>query len=128
MTKDKKILLVDDDPSLVYLLTEYLKHYNFVVNSVHSAKKALELTDYNPSLLLIDMLLPDLKGVELAQSLLAKYQQKNIPVIFMSARKHEELEKDEIPKKDNFYFLSKPFPLDEMKVLIEEALNNLAFN
>jgi len=80
-----KILLVEDDTSLGYLLTEYLKMNNFNVEWVNNGKKALDkLSIDNFDLCILDVMMPEMDGFQLAE----KMNQKkiNIPFLFLTAR------------------------------------------
>ena len=80
-----KILLVEDDTSLGYLLTEYLKMNNFNVALVNNGKKALDkLSTDNFDLCILDVMMPEMDGFQLAEKI--KQKKLNIPFIFLTAR------------------------------------------
>lgn len=70
--KKKCILVVDDDPTLRELLTEFLERLDFAVLSVESGEKAVLLVDtVKPYLILLDIILPGISGVDALQQLRA---------------------------------------------------------
>jgi len=80
-----KLLLVEDDASLGYLLTEYLKMKNFSVIWVKNGKDALSILSEQPfDLCILDVMMPDMDGFKLAENI----KQKNItiPFLFLTAR------------------------------------------
>jgi len=80
-----KLLLVEDDTSLGYLLTEYLKMNDFSVEWVNNGNKALsKLLNHTFDLCILDVMMPDMDGFQLAE----KINQKKItiPFLFLTAR------------------------------------------
>ena len=83
--KKYKLLLVEDDTSLGYLLSEYLRMNNFVVVWVNNGKKALhKLSIDNFDLCILDVMMPEMDGFQLAKKI--KQKKLNIPFIFLTAR------------------------------------------
>src|ERR1700693_2471297 len=80
----QKILVVDDDVELCELLSEYLEPEGFYVESVHDGKQGLDRgLSGNFSLLILDVMLPSLKGFEALRRIRA---QSGIPVIMLTAK------------------------------------------
>lgn len=80
-----RILLVEDDESLGYLLSEYLKIKEFEVAWARNGKKALELVEINSyDLVILDIMLPDKDGFAIAKQLKATFP--SVPFIFLTAR------------------------------------------
>ena len=80
-----RLLLVEDDASLGYLLTEYLKMKNFSVSWVKNGKDALSILTEQPfDLCILDVMMPDMDGFKLAENI----QRRNIsiPFLFLTAR------------------------------------------
>ena len=80
-----RLLLVEDDASLGYLLTEYLKMKDFSVSWVKNGKDALSILSEQPfDLCILDVMMPDMDGFKLAE----KINQRNIaiPFLFLTAR------------------------------------------
>lgn len=82
-----KVLVVDDDPTVVRLLkTKLEKDKRFTVLEAFNGDQALELaTTASPDVLLLDIDMPEMDGVTLANTLANTDQTRDIPLIFLSA-------------------------------------------
>ncbi|ERT06175.1 diguanylate cyclase domain protein [Lyngbya aestuarii BL J] len=81
-----KILVVDDLPENLRLLQEMLVKQGYNVRFANSGKLAiLSLSRFQPDLILLDIMMPDIDGFTVCQQLKANPETENIPVIFMSA-------------------------------------------
>ena len=82
----KRILVIDDDPGMIKLLEKWLKVAGKEVIGALSGKSGLKRAkEESLDLILIDLMLPDIGGVEIAQKLKAEAATQNIPLIFISA-------------------------------------------
>lgn len=80
------ILIVDDTPANLSLLIELLEDEDFDVQIAEDGSVALEQLQYTqPDLILLDIMMPNLNGIETCQRLKAKAEFAEIPVIFMTA-------------------------------------------
>jgi putative two-component system response regulator len=88
----KKILAVDDEPNNLQVLRQILKeHYQVIF--ANSGEKALEAAaKHQPSLILLDIMMPAMDGYEVCKRLKADPATKDIPVIFVTAMGEEESE------------------------------------
>ncbi len=115
----KKILVVDDEPSLRDLVELILKREKYEVATAVDGKTALELADsFKPDLILLDIMLPDMSGHEVCKRL---NQQKRIPTIMVTA-KHETIDKVlglELGADD---YVTKPFEIMELLARIKALL------
>ena len=121
--KKNKILLVEDDDSLGYLLSEYLKIKDFEVFWAQTGKKALELIEEQiHDLIILDVMLPDIDGFTLANKLQAKYPE--IPFIFLTARslKIDVLKGFSLGAVD---YLKKPLDEEELVARIHSLLSRI---
>jgi DNA-binding response OmpR family regulator len=83
----KRILIVEDDPSIAELEKDYLDVAGFQVSICPDGSRALELIRKNDyDLLIIDIMLPGLDGLEILRRI---RDEKNIPVLLVSAKKEE---------------------------------------
>lgn len=84
----KKILLVDDDPDLQKIARLSLeKKGGFSVRVCDSGKQALkDVTDFQPDLIILDVVLPDMNGMETLLQLRKLPEAAQIPVFFLTAR------------------------------------------
>lgn len=86
----KKILLVDDEPDIIELLSYNLEKEGYTVQSARDGRAALEVAkDYNPDMVLIDIMMPIMDGVEACRQLKENPQTANCFIIFLTARTEE---------------------------------------
>lgn len=82
----KKILIVDDEPSITIPLKFLMEQNQFEVKVVHSGEDALASIDsFGPDLVLLDVMLPAADGFQVCQKLKADPTQENLKVVFISA-------------------------------------------
>ena len=119
-----KLLLVDDDIELVELLTELLRLEGFQVEIAHNGQQALNKLDSSYDLVLLDIMMPVLNGVETLKQLRQRF---DIPVMMLTARGNEidrvlglELGADD--------YLPKPFNDRELVARIKAILRRTASN
>lgn len=85
LLKDKNILIVDDSKFNIKVLTDILKSQPYNIFAVNKGKKALEFVKREKvDLILLDVLMPDLDGLEVCQKLKLNPKSKDIPIIFIS--------------------------------------------
>ncbi len=82
-----KILIVDDDPYILKLLQVLLQREGFDVLASDSGENAVALTwQHKPDLILMDVMMPDLSGFEVARIIREDHEGSLIPIIFLSAK------------------------------------------
>ena len=80
------LLLVDDTPANLTLLSQILRHKGYQLRAVTSGDRALASVDLNPpDLVLLDIRMPEMDGYEVCRRLKANPKLADIPVIFISA-------------------------------------------
>ncbi|HHT9118210.1 MAG TPA: response regulator transcription factor [Candidatus Hypogeohydataceae bacterium YC38] len=83
----KKILLVEDEPSIARLVQFKLAKEGFDVTPKRNGREALEwLEDNKPDLILLDVMMPEMDGMEVLRQLKEDDSLKHIPVIMLSAK------------------------------------------
>lgn len=86
----QKILIIDDDADLVTVLSELLAREGFQVGSALEAQAGLELVDKNPpDLVLLDVRMPGLNGLDVCRAIKSKPTTKHIPIVIMSVKTDE---------------------------------------
>ena len=128
LRKGKQILVVEDHPESVELLRMILEDEGYSVQSVATGRRAIqavsapssdESPDPPPDLILLDLRLPDMTGVEVVREL-----QENLPevppVVFLSADSPQSLK--EAARSVGASSVRKPFNLDELFDVIDSAL------
>jgi len=124
MSADTTLLLVDDDDAFRGVMSEELKRLGYQVRTASSGKEALEtLKDQGPEIVLLDLRLPDLSGLEVLP--LLKEEQPSCEVIMLTG--HGSIDSAiESVRLGAFDYLAKPCPLDELQIRIERALEHRA--
>jgi len=113
-TNNARILVVDDNPTNLNVLIDYLDHVGFEILAAEDGQDALEQLDYiKPDLILMDVMMPELDGFETCRRLKANSDTKDIPVIFMTALT------DTVDKVEGFNvgavdYITKPFQHEEV--------------
>ncbi|HEY0945759.1 MAG TPA: response regulator [Opitutaceae bacterium] len=123
-----KILVVDDQPINVQLLKRKLEREGIQVAAAYSGQEALDLVRAEPpDLVLLDVMMPDMDGIEVCQRLQADEKTRSIPVIFITARTSKEgkLEGLGVGAVD---YITKPIDLDETLARVQTQLRFVAIN
>jgi len=118
-----KLILVEDDASLGYLLSEYLGMKGFETIWAKNGKEALSLIEANSyHLVILDIMLPDMDGFELSKKITSLFE--GLPFIFLTARsmKIDVLKGFSLGAVD---YLKKPIDEEELVVRINTLLNRL---
>ena len=122
-TEKKTILLVEDEIDVLNLVKSLLEKKDFKVFAASDAEKALEIAARNPyqiNLLLTDVRLPKMNGVELSRRLLAEYP--NMNTVFMSG--YTDWINDNIPENNQkLTFISKPFTINDLLAAVNKSLS-----
>ena len=118
----KTILIVDDAPENINILSELLSDYNrkIAVNG-KMALKAAEKT--LPDLILLDVMMPEMDGFETAKRLKANAVTAHIPVIFITAVNNANTSMKEFDLDDSNY-IRKPFEPDVVISKVKRILEN----
>lgn len=118
----KRIYIVDDEPKIGELFVNVLNRDGYEAQSFVSPQALLDLMDQNekPDLILTDLMMPEMNGIELIESLHTR--EKMLPVIIMTAHSSIQTAVDAM-RHGAFHYLQKPVNLEEMRSLIGKALN-----
>ena len=82
----KRILIVDDEPSITIPLKFLMEQHQFEVMVVHNGEDALTAMDsFEPDLVLLDVMLPAIDGFQVCQNLRENPKCRNLKVVFLSA-------------------------------------------
>jgi two-component system sensor histidine kinase/response regulator len=128
VTPLSKILVVDDQPINVQLLKRKLEREGMQVIPAYSGAEALELVrQEKPELILLDVMMPEMDGIEVCQRLQADEDTRSIPVIFVTARSSKEgkIEGLGVGAVD---YITKPIDLDETLARVQTQLRFVAIN
>jgi two-component system, OmpR family, response regulator len=115
-----KVLVVDDEPNICALLSATLRLINFDVRVANGGHEALTAaTEFEPDLVVLDVMLPDLDGFQVAQRLRAG--SRPVPVLFLTARDAVEDRISGLTVGADDY-VTKPFSLEEVVLRIRAIL------
>jgi twitching motility two-component system response regulator PilH len=108
------ILVVEDTPSEMELMTLYLRESGYKVLTATNGKEALEkVSQEKPDVVITDVVMPDMNGFELCRSLKKNPDTKNVPVIACTS-KNQELDRLWGMKQGVDIYLTKPYTKEEI--------------
>ena len=123
MGKTVEVLIIDDDDLFVSSLCDFLSHKGYRVRAVRTGKDGLKsVEECEPSMVLLDQRLPDMEGVEVCKTILENYP--GIKVIFVTAYATVRCAVDAM-QAGAFNYLSKPFELEELLILMDLATKSV---
>jgi len=118
----KRILLVDDDEMVLMALNELLKPEGYTIDSTNSPKDALKKIAENAyDLLMLDIIMPEMNGLELCKTIRAKEECREIPIVFLTAKSREEDKTLGLEAGANL-FLSKPISPEKLIAIVSEVM------
>jgi adenylate/guanylate cyclase len=119
----RNILIVDDTPDNLRLLSTMLASYGYQVRKAISGKVALQGAQIAPpDLILLDINMPEMNGYEVCQKLKKSDNTKDIPIIFISAL-DDVLEKVKAFQVGGVDYITKPFQIEEVLARVENQLS-----
>ena len=116
-----KILVVDDEPPIRKLLRMGLSTQGYEVLDAPNGETALELLAQSPDLIVLDLGLPDIQGLELLRTMRARNE--SVPIVVLSSRGDEagKVEALDLGADD---YITKPFGMDELLARMRAALRH----
>jgi two-component system, OmpR family, response regulator len=119
-TDAHRVLVVDDEPNIVDVVSMALRFQGFAVESAGTGAEALSaVAEFRPHLIVLDVMLPDMEGFDVAQRLGA--QRARVPILFLTARDDtaDKIRGLSIGGDD---YVTKPFSLEELVARIRTIL------
>ncbi|MFT8315089.1 MAG: response regulator transcription factor [Clostridium sp.] len=119
-----KILIVDDEENILNVLAYALKQEGYLVDTAYNGKEALLKVDsFNPNILILDLMLPEINGYDVCK----KLEGKNIGIIMLTAKSDivDKLLGLELGADD---YLTKPFDIREVIARVKSLLRRLNKN
>ncbi len=118
----KHILIVDDNLKNLQVTAKLLKEKNYLISLAQSGKSALlQLQQYPPDLILLDIMMPEMDGLEVCRKIKGDEKHKEIPVIFLTA-KNETIDVVEGFNVGGVDYISKPFKREELLIRVKNHL------
>ena len=122
----KKILVVDDEPDVTELVAYNMKAKGFQVETLNDATASIaKARTYHPDLIILDIMMPDLSGIQVCRILRSDPKLAGVPIIFLTAKSesHDRIEGLESGADD---YLSKPFSPKELVLRVESILRRIS--
>lgn len=120
-----RILVVDDDPINRQVLRNHLTAAGYLLTETGDGEDVVELIEQQSfDLVLLDLMMPKISGIDVCKQLRKKYTATELPVIFLSARQQEKDRVDGLAVGANDY-LTKPISKDELLMRIRNQLRLL---
>ena len=117
-----RLLVVEDDPDISKLLKYYFSGLGYHVDVAGRGLEALELTrQMMPHIIILDIILPDIDGYEICQTLRQHTRTSHIPIIFLTQKDERSfrLQGLELGADD---YVTKPFDIEELRLRLQNAL------
>ena len=122
-TVSKRILVVDDEMYIVNILDFTLAGEGWEVVSANNGEDALRtLLKFEPDLVILDVMMPRIDGVEVCRAIKAREESANTPVIMLSAKDRKK-DKEEALEAGADLYLTKPFSPGTLVAEIRNLLN-----
>ena len=119
-----KVLIVDDEPNIVLPLQFLMEQSNYIVSVASSGEEALEkIIQFNPDLILLDIMLPGVDGYEVCEIVRLNPDWKGIKIIFLTAKGRElDVAKGMMLGADAY--IVKPFGNAELVAKVKDLLDD----
>jgi two-component system OmpR family response regulator len=115
-----RVLVVDDEPNITELVAMALRYEGFTVQTAATGRAALDaVAAFTPALVILDVMLPDIDGIEVLRRLMA--QGRKVPIIFLTARDATEDKVHGLTVGGDDY-VTKPFSIEELVARIRVVL------
>ncbi len=120
----KRILIVDDEATFTRMVRMNLEQTGrFEVREENKAARAIAAArEFNPDLILLDVIMPAMDGGELASRMKADSRLSKIPIVFLTATVSKNEAQDEGFTSGGFLFLAKPVSLQNLLKTIDDSL------
>ena len=118
-----RILIVEDNMELLMLMKQILKPY-YRIYTARNGKEALDVIQKRSlDLIVSDVMMPEMDGIELTQAVKADANYSHLPVILLTAKTQEE-DKEEALKTGADEYLTKPFRMGDLRIRIDNIIEN----
>lgn len=120
---DKKILVIDDDESIIWVVKKALEPLGYNITSRTKLSSGLRAAQEKPPVILLDLILPDGDGLEG----LREIHSFNPGAIVIMITAHARMQTTITAMKEGAYdYLEKPFDIDELKIIVDKAFRDIA--
>ena len=120
---DKKILIIDDDESIIWVVKKALEPAGYKVSSRTRLASGLRAAEDQPPVILLDLILPDGSGLDGLRELRVSHPDTIVIMITANAMMDSTIT---AMKEGAYDYLEKPFDIEELKILVDKAFKDLA--
>ncbi|MDA1066055.1 MAG: response regulator transcription factor [Verrucomicrobia bacterium] len=117
-----KIVIVDDEEDVTSLLRYHLEAESFIVETINDPTQIMGVArDFEPDLFILDIMMPDINGLQICRMIRADQRIKHVPVIFLTAKTED---KDRIHglESGGDDYICKPFNIKEVVLRVKAIL------
>ena len=118
----KKIMVVDDEPDILFTVGQMLEVNGYEVIKAVDGKECLDkLNEVTPDLVLLDIMMPEMSGWDVAAKIKEKPEWSNIPIVFLTAKgDNMSIGIGGLAAED---YITKPFDIEDLKNRVQKILN-----
>jgi DNA-binding response OmpR family regulator len=125
MDKKYAVLIIDDEPDILSLLGLHLKLNGYSVFQANNGLKGLEVSILEkPDIIILDVMMPEMDGFEVAKKLKDNSETSDIPIIFLTARTQTDDKIKGLMAGADDYMI-KPFDFEELELRIKRTLKSI---
>lgn len=123
MEKNKRVLIIEDDPNIIDLVEIHLKDLGYDLDKAQNGRKGLEKAlENNYALIILDLMLPEIDGLEICKRIRSK--DEYIPILMLTA-KSEELDKVLGLELGADEYITKPFSVRELTARVKAIFRRM---
>ncbi|HLP03726.1 MAG TPA: response regulator transcription factor [Opitutaceae bacterium] len=121
-SRAKRILIVDDEPDVTELVGYQLRAKGYAVEALNNPTQSIaKIRSFQPDLVILDVMMPDISGIQICRMLRADPKTKDVPVVFLTARA-EEADRVLGLEVGGDDYICKPFSSKELLLRIQGLL------
>lgn len=123
MINSENILIIDDDPATTRLLEVLLRREGYNIQSENLSEKAIQTSkSFSPNLIILDLMMPGVDGMDVCRDMKGDPELENIPIIMFTAVNQPEV-KDEAKNAGINEYITKPIHPNDLKDRIRRWLD-----
>lgn len=120
--KQHKVLIVDDEPNIVVVIKFLMEKEGYSVRAAYNGVEAMQvLENWQPNVVLLDVMMPEMDGFELARAIRSKTELDPIRIIFLTAKGASQ-DKVQGYLSGGEIYLTKPFDNEELIQVVSETV------
>ena len=124
MPKKKKIMIVDDEENLLVLIRDLLDSEDFDIVTASNGRECLNnIEKERPDLLILDIMMPGMKGTDVAKKIRANPKTKKTKIVFLTILKSREINYHTLEKLNIVDYITKPFDNQDLIRRINWAIS-----